>query len=105
MSPDSEGRYPHSIPAKGNAPAVEGGRYGVCGEFRVARKRDLNIGDDLSWFYPSTEFDVAEHFRCLCGAPFDVCIGTLAGAKALSDEVASRYWLNPFVVELRKQMK
>lgn len=42
---------------------------------------DVAPGDELRYFYPSTEWAMAEPFDCACGAPG--CLGRVAGAAAL----------------------
>lgn len=69
-------------------------------EVRVARDRDLKAGDDLSFFYPSTEWDCARPFECLCGAPKDICIGTQQGAYFLSKDKLDQYFINKHILEL-----
>lgn len=78
-----------------------GGKYGIAGEVRVIANRDLKKGDDLNWFYPSTEYLSPRPFACVCGAPEAVCIGTQRGSYYLSDEVLSRYYMNKHIMELR----
>lgn len=51
--------------------------------------------EELRFFYPSTEWTMAEPFDCNCGAPN--CLGRISGAAALSDEVLARYRLTPYV--------
>ncbi|MEP0913127.1 SET domain-containing protein-lysine N-methyltransferase [Leptolyngbya sp. GB1-A1] len=54
--------------------------------------RDIQPGDELSFFYPSTEWDMTSPFICLCGA--SNCLRLIAGAKYLSLDVMSRYFIN-----------
>lgn len=42
----------------------------------------LKAGDDITFFYPSTEWDMAQGFDCSCGAA--QCLGQIRGAKYLS---------------------
>ena len=42
--------------------------------------RDIAAGEELTYFYPSTEWEMDRPFRCLCGAPD--CVGVVSGAKA-----------------------
>ncbi len=53
-------------------------------EVRVARDRDLKVGDALTWFYPSTEWVMEQPFACTCGAPR--CCGWIQGADAMRPE-------------------
>jgi hypothetical protein len=86
-SPDGQGRYPG----------------GVAGEVRVVRDRDLQVGDELTWFYPSTEWASPRPFQCLCGAGEGMCIGMQKGSKYLSREVLDRYFVNKHVGELMEE--
>lgn len=69
-------------------------------EVRVANNRDLKAGDDLSFFYPSTEWYCARPFECRCGAGEDVCIGTQQGAYFLSKDKLDQYFINKHILEL-----
>jgi hypothetical protein len=82
--PDAQGRYPN----------------GVAGEVRVARDRDLQVGDDLTWFYPSTEWASPRPFQCLCGTEGERCIGFQRGSKYLGREQLDRYFINKHVDDL-----
>lgn len=57
--------------------------------------RDLRAGEELTYFYPSTELTMAQPFDCACGAPN--CVGHIAGASAMPREVLERYDLSPFI--------
>jgi hypothetical protein len=57
--------------------------------------RDLLAGDELVYFYPSTEWSMAQPFTCGCGAA--LCLGTIDGAERLPREVLDRYALSPFI--------
>lgn len=63
--------------------------------FRVVALRDIQPGDELCFFYPSTELDMASPFVCRCKAP--ECLGVIKGAKHLSLEILKQYQLTPFV--------
>jgi hypothetical protein len=60
--------------------------------------RALAAGDELTFFYPSTEWAMATPFVCRCGAP--ECVRVVAGAKYLSADVLSRYFINPHIRDL-----
>jgi hypothetical protein len=53
--------------------------------------RRLEPGEAITYFYPSTEWSMAEPFVCSCGAAR--CLLTIAGAAYLSAEVLARYQL------------
>jgi hypothetical protein len=60
--------------------------------------RDIKAGEELTFFYPSTEWMMARPFTCICGAP--ECIGFVAGAYFLPVHILSRYVLNDHIIEL-----
>ncbi len=64
----------------------------------VLAARDIAAGEELNFFYPSTEWEMDRPFICLCGAP--QCVRLVAGAKYLSVDTLSRYFINPHVREM-----
>jgi hypothetical protein len=73
---------------------------GAVGEVRVARDRDLAAGDELTFFYPSTEWSASRPFTCLCGAGAGVCIGEHRGSQHLPRALLQRYFVNAHVLQL-----
>lgn len=65
----------------------------------VLAARDIAAGDELAYFYPSTEWDMAEPFACGCGSPR--CLGTIRGARHLPAETLARYFVNPHIRRLK----
>jgi hypothetical protein len=55
----------------------------------------IESGDELRFFYPSTEWKMDQPFDCNCGA--DHCIGSVSGAHALSNAQLSNYKLSPYI--------
>ena len=74
-------------------------------EIRVRRDRPLKQGDMLSFFYPSTDWTLAQPFDCWCGAPEGVCCKRIEGADKMDEAVLKRYWLNPYIEELLAERK
>lgn len=64
----------------------------------VIAARPLAPGDELTFFYPSTEWEMNTPFICLCGA--QGCIHVVAGARFLPISTLERYYLNPHIREL-----
>jgi hypothetical protein len=58
----------------------------------VFAARDLNPEDELTFFYPSTEWEMSSPFICLCGAPN--CIHVVAGARFLPLSTLEGHFLN-----------
>ncbi|KAH6881859.1 hypothetical protein BKA58DRAFT_9375 [Alternaria rosae] len=68
-------------------------------EVRVSEQGEgLKEGDELTFFYPSTEWSMAQPFECLCKT--EVCAGEIKGAKDMGREVLGRYWLNAHIEEM-----
>lgn len=65
------------------------------GRMEVRALRPITAGEELAFFYPSTEWEMVGPFDCLCAAPD--CIGVVAGARSLPPEVLSRYALNEHI--------
>lgn len=63
----------------------------------------IEPGDELTFFYPSTEWFMAEPFHCLCGEAN--CIGTIKGAKELPAEIINRYRMTDFIQSKINQLK
>jgi hypothetical protein len=57
----------------------------------------LNAGDELTFFYPSTEWDMAQPFNCNCGSP--QCLQSIQGAAHLSKKVLAQYRLTDYIRE------
>lgn len=56
----------------------------------------IGPGDQFTFFYPSTEWEMAQPFSCQCGTP--VCIGQVAGASQIAREVLGRYRLTEYIL-------
>jgi hypothetical protein len=63
----------------------------------------LKIGDELTFFYPSTEWHMAQPFECLCGG--EGCKGMIQGARDMDEGVLGEYWLNGHVAEMLGERK
>jgi len=72
-------------------------------EVRVVEERDLRVGDLLTFFYPSTEWNMAQPFECICGAGPGKCLGLISGAKDIDEQVLRGYWLNEHVERMLEE--
>jgi hypothetical protein len=72
-------------------------------EVRVVDDKPLKAGDALTFFYPSTEWEMDQPFQCTCGA--GECRGWISGAKTMSAEELDGYWLNGHIAELLNERK
>jgi len=64
----------------------------------VTAARDITPGEDLNFFYPSTEWEMDRPFICQCGE--QQCVRLVAGAKYLSIDALSRYFFNDHIREM-----
>jgi hypothetical protein len=60
--------------------------------------RDIAVGEELTRFYPSTEWDMVRPLVCGCGAPH--CVRFVAGARYLSADVLGRHFVNEHIRRL-----
>jgi hypothetical protein len=61
----------------------------------------MQPGDEFTFFYPSTEWEMAQPFVCNCGSA--ACIQLINGASHLSVETLSKYKLTDFIRQQLKQ--
>ncbi|KAG8691605.1 hypothetical protein FRC11_015042 [Ceratobasidium sp. 423] len=68
-------------------------------EWNFRALRDIRPGDELSFFYPSTEWDMDQGFQCRCQAKN--CLGYIRGAKELSRaQVVERGFISTYISRL-----
>jgi hypothetical protein len=65
---------------------------------KVIACRDISKGEELSFFYPSTEWEMDAPFICLCGS--SNCIHVVAGARFLPLSTLEHHYLNKHIREL-----
>jgi hypothetical protein len=63
----------------------------------IVALRAIAPGDELTFFYPSTEWAMAEPFDCGCGS--EACLGTIAGARDMAPGLLQRFQLNRHIKE------
>ncbi len=57
--------------------------------------KELQEEDELTFFYPSTEWKMTQSFNCYCGS--SACIGDIQGAAYLSKHIQERYRFTDFI--------
>jgi len=62
---------------------------------QVIALRSIEEGDEMTFFYPSTEWDMAQPFTCYCGS--HKCLGEIKGAAHIGGEVLNNYRLTRFI--------
>jgi hypothetical protein len=63
--------------------------------------KSLEPGDELTFFYPSTEWEMSQPFVCNCGHAN--CLQLINGASHLSPETLKKYKLTDFITAQAKQ--
>jgi hypothetical protein len=64
---------------------------------------DIETGEELRFFYPATEWKIAQQFVCNCGKPS--CVGLIQGAADTSTEVLNKYKLTDFIKSMAARYK
>ena len=59
--------------------------------------KDIEKGEELSFFYPATEWEMDAPFICLCGS--SSCIHVVAGARFLPLSTLENHFLNKHIRE------
>lgn len=57
--------------------------------------KEIQNGEEMSFFYPSTEWIMTQSFQCYCGHPS--CLGEIKGAAYLTKQEQERYRLTDFI--------
>jgi SET domain len=57
--------------------------------------KHLQPEDEMTFFYPSTEWKMVQPFKCYCGSPH--CLGKIRGAAFLSKEDQEKYRFTDFI--------
>jgi hypothetical protein len=68
----------------------------------MVARQDIEKGAELSFFYPSTEWEMAAPYICLCGAAN--CIHVVAGARFLPLSTLENHYLNSHIREIITDM-
>lgn len=63
--------------------------------FELVAIRKIDKGDEFTFFYPSTEWNMESPFNCCCGETN--CLRNIQGASFLSPETAARYRFTDFI--------
>ncbi|EON66239.1 hypothetical protein W97_05632 [Coniosporium apollinis CBS 100218] len=72
-------------------------------EVRVVKDRPLEKGEPVTFFYPSSEWEMAQPFECECGG--ERCRGLIKGAKDMGERELEGYWLNGHIVGLLEERR
>ena len=64
-------------------------------KMEVRAAKPIMQGTPVTFFYPSTEWDMAQPFDCNCGEK--ECLGTVSGAKHIPRHILRKYVLNQHI--------
>jgi len=62
---------------------------------RLVALKEIHAGEEMTFFYPSTEWKMARPFTCYCGS--QDCLGTIRGAKFLSVKDQEKHRLGSYI--------
>ncbi|HEX7845016.1 MAG TPA: SET domain-containing protein-lysine N-methyltransferase, partial [Chitinophagaceae bacterium] len=62
---------------------------------KLVALREIRFDEEMTFFYPSTEWEMTQQFNCYCGSPN--CIGEIRGAAFLAEDVWKQYRLTDFI--------
>jgi len=57
--------------------------------------KNIYENEEISFFYPATEWLMAQPFNCLCNNPS--CLGMIQGAAHLDDEAIKKYRFSDYI--------
>ena len=57
--------------------------------------KKIDVGESMTFFYPSTEWSMEQGFDCLCGT--EKCLGKIQGAAHLSPDILKNYKLSEHI--------
>ncbi len=61
----------------------------------IVALKDIEPNEEFSFFYPSTEIDMAQPFICYCGSKY--CLQNIRGAKHIPAQIINKYRLTDFI--------
>ena len=64
----------------------------------LAGPKGIKAGDELTFFYPSSEWSMAQAFDCFCGSAN--CRGRIDGAGNMTLKQLEGLWLNGYIREM-----
>ena len=64
-------------------------------KFQLIAVKDIEEGDEITFFYPSSEWEMSESFSCNCGE--NNCMGKISGAVQIPKPIINQYRLTQFI--------
>lgn len=69
-----------------------------CENLQLIANKDLKPGDELTFFYPSTEWEMQQAFECWCGG--SSCLKSIQGAKYIPKNLTKSFYFAKHIKEL-----
>ncbi len=69
---------------------------------QIIALKDIAENEEVTFFYPATEWQMAQVFDCFCG--HNNCLGAISGAANLSKAQLQRYKVNPHILALSESI-
>jgi hypothetical protein len=69
--------------------------------FELIALKAIQPGDELTFFYPSTEWNMVQPFACTCGSKN--CLQTISGAAGMNRQLLAQYRLTHFIQSMLNQ--
>lgn len=60
--------------------------------------KDIESNEEFTFFYPSTEYDMAQPFICFCGS--QDCLRNIRGARYLSRDIQNKHRFTDYIKQL-----
>ncbi len=57
--------------------------------------KEIGFDEEMTFFYPSTEWEMTQSFNCYCGTA--ACLGDIRGAAFLSEEALKQHRFTDFI--------
>ncbi|KAI9344340.1 hypothetical protein BDR26DRAFT_911407 [Obelidium mucronatum] len=67
----------------------------------VAAAKDISPGDAITFFYPSTEWEMNQPFECWCGSP--KCLKHIKGARYMKTNELEQFAMSRHIREMVKE--
>jgi len=64
-------------------------------QLQLVALREIEEGEEITFFYPSSEWEMSESFSCNCGE--NNCLGTISGAVTIPKPIINKYRLTQFI--------
>ncbi|MEA5581763.1 SET domain-containing protein-lysine N-methyltransferase [Nodularia harveyana UHCC-0300] len=64
-------------------------------EMKIVCLKKIEIGEEMMFFYPSTEWSMSQSFDCCCGS--EKCLNKIQGSAYLPLDILTKYKLSEYI--------